>query len=109
VTLSSPAQLMARLEEIREDVARRRPEYERAGDDAKTGKREYEQEMAQARLQAEGTVQERSDRALLEVVKSGAYKRFKVAEGRYEGLRAAHASMEMEAMILMALLKGEKS
>lgn len=107
--LSSPAQIMARLEEIRQDIANRRSKYEKAAYDLKINKRDYEYEMAVQRLKAKGTVQERSDRALAQVEASGTYERLKASEGLYEGLRAGYAAMDQEAMILMALLKGEKT
>ena len=50
MTLSSPAELMTRLEEIRRDMAERRPKYEKAAYDLKRAKRDFDSAAAKKGL-----------------------------------------------------------
>lgn len=102
MSLSEPAAVMARLEEIEHDLAARQNELEAAALAWFRAKRDREQARAVAFLEAEGTVAERNALAERDTALLGAD-----SEAAYEALRAVCRVLEARASIGMALLKAQ--
>lgn len=104
----TPDAIMTRLEEIEQDLATRQNEYEAAAEDKHKLVRDYELRIARASLQARGdTATEKKWRALeaIAAANDGLYEKLTVAEGKYEGLKAAVRVLETRATIGQSLLK----
>jgi hypothetical protein len=102
MTLSHPAAVVQRLEEIEDDLATRQGEYEQAALDWFGAKRDREKERAEQFLQAEGTVAARTAIAESETATIGSEH-----EAKYESLRAVTRVLETRASIGMAILKSQ--
>jgi hypothetical protein len=102
MTLSHPAAVVQRLEEIETDLASRQGEYEQAAMDWFTGKRDREKRHAESFLTAEGTVAQRTAIADSETATIGAEH-----EAKYEALRAVTRTLEARSNIGMAILKSQ--
>jgi hypothetical protein len=101
-TLSHPAAVQARLQEIDTDLALHQNEYEDAASAHFTARRIKEKARAEAFLKAEGTVAERSAKADLETALIGIEE-----EGRWEGLRGVVKVLDTRAAIGMSLLRAQ--
>jgi hypothetical protein len=113
-SLSSPGQLMSKLEAIDNDLAGKAHVVEDAAATNFKNKREWEKEWAEtrARLRDEWrrakikfTVDELNDATLLAVVKSPFYKPFVTAEANYEAVRGVIRVLETRASIGQSLLR----
>jgi hypothetical protein len=103
-------QIVERLEAIEEDLETRQTDFEASAGEYHRLTRDYELRLARASLAARGdTATERKWRALEAVAASGdgIYESLKVAEGKYEGLKAAVRVLEQRATIGMSLLKAQ--
>lgn len=102
--LSSPAEVMVRLDGIERDLAIRQNAYESAARGFYTYKREIERERARALLSApQSSVTEKRAHAELEAygVDGASY------EAEYEALKAVIRVLEARSMICCALLKAQ--
>jgi len=100
MSLSSPAAVMVRLEEIEADLAERQNELETAAFDWFKCKRERERTEAMEFMRAEGPVESRRQQARRIAAAIGAEE-----EGRWEGMRAVVRVLETRAMVGTAILK----
>jgi hypothetical protein len=103
----TPAIVLSRLAEIEEDLGHRQLAFEEAAEGFYRAKRDFELELATARLDAQGTVQERADRALLSLAKGDTYKRLIISEASYEGAKAAMRTLETRASIGQSILRSQ--
>lgn len=101
-TLSSPSEVMSRLEEIENDLATRQNTYENAAKKWYRAKRDKEKARAVAFLSAEGTVAERSAIADRETALNG-----REEEAEYEAVRAVVRTLETRASIGQSLLRAQ--
>jgi len=99
-TLSTPQQIMERLEQIEQDLADRQLELEEAALAWFRKKRDRERDWAVAFASAEGTDAKRKAHAIRESCHVGAEE-----EGRWEGLRAVVRVLETRATIGQSLLR----
>lgn len=102
MSLASPQQVIARLEEIECDLAERQNRWEAAAQAWFVEKRDREQQRAQAFLVAEGTVAERNAVADRHTGHIG-----KVAEAEYEAQKAVVRTLETRANIGMSILRAQ--
>lgn len=102
MSLSNPAAVIARLEEIEADLAGRQREYEEAAQAHFVRKREKEKQRAEAFLAAEGTVAERTAIADRETATVGC-----VEEASYEAQKSVVKVLEARATIGAAILKAQ--
>lgn len=102
MTLSDPAAVMARLEEIEHDLALRQNELEEAAFCWFKAKRDREKQRAEAFLGAEGTVAQREALADLEAANVGAEH-----EASYEALKAVCRVLETRASIGQSILRAQ--
>lgn len=102
MSLSSPAVVQARLEEIETDLASRQNDLEAAALDWFKAKREREKSHAEVFLNDTGTVAERKAKADLATADVGCAE-----EGKYEGLRGVVRVLDTRAAIGMAILKSQ--
>lgn len=104
MTLSDPAAVMARLESIDEDLAKRQNSYEDAASRWFTAQREIERRKASALLTSDkGSVTEKKAEGELAAFDvEGA-----VAKAEYEALKAAVRVLELRATIGMSILKAQ--
>lgn len=102
MTLSDPAAVMARLEEIDRDLCTRQNALESAAMDWYRTKRDREHKWAVKFLSLEGTVAERKAAADAEVAAIG-----KESEACYESLRAVVRVLETRASIGQSILKAQ--
>jgi hypothetical protein len=100
VSLSDPGNVLARLEEIENELALRQNLVESAARKWFIGKRDKEHKRAVAFLSAEGTVAERSAIADRETALMGAQD-----EAEYESLRAVIRTLECRASIGQSVLR----
>ena len=100
--LSSPALVMARLQEIEQELAVRQNQFEAAAAEYVRLKRDKEHARATAFLKATGTVAERQAKADLAAVLIGAE-----AEGLFEGLKGVMRVLDTRAAVGMSILKGQ--
>lgn len=98
--LSTPQQIMERLEQIDRDLAERQAELEQAAMDWFRKKRDREHDWAVAFAAAEGTDTKRKAQANRESSRIGAEE-----EGRWEGLKAVVRVLETRATIGQSLLR----
>jgi hypothetical protein len=106
--LSSPAQVIQRLEEIDADLANRQNDFETAASAYYHAKRHWEKSMAEAYVNAQGSNQkERESRAILAEWKANSYRQFVLAEAEYEGHKAAIRTLETRASIGQSLLRAQ--
>lgn len=98
-------QIVTRLEEIEEALAELDFEQDHPAAVYFRAKRDFEFAEAQAYLRTEGTVDERRKRTILQMYQSEDYKRFVVAEARYEAHKARTRLLETRSSIGMSLLK----
>jgi hypothetical protein len=106
--LSSPAEVMERLEAIDRELAERQNPYEEAASNFYRAKRNWEKVMAKAYVEAQGSNQkERESRAILSEWKEDSYKNFVNAEATYEGHKAAMRTLETRASIGQSLLRAQ--
>lgn len=98
---------MSRLEELDRELAERQNDFEQAAENFYKEKREWEKQLAQAFVKADGKNQEeRRSNALLALERDGdAYYRFVNAEARYEGQKAGFRVRETRASIGQSLLR----
>ena len=102
MTLSAPAQVVERLEQIEADLAVRQNALEAAALAWFQAKRQREHDRAVAFIGAEGTVAERSALADRATALDG-----REAEAEWEALRAVVRVLETRAMIGMGILKSQ--
>jgi hypothetical protein len=102
MSLSSPSDVQARLEDIEKDLALRQNELETAALDWFKAKRDREKSHAEVFLLDTGTVAERKAKADLATADVGC-----VQEGKYEGLRSVVRVLETRANIGMSLLRSQ--
>lgn len=101
-TLSSPAEVEARLEDIDGKLDEKQNDYESAAYLHFKTKREKEKLKAIAFLQAEGTVAERSAIADRETAEHGIE-----SEAEYEALKVGVRTLEARATIAQSILKSQ--
>lgn len=102
MSLSDPAAVMARLEEIERDLALRQGTLEAAALAWFRVKRDREHQRAVAFIRAEGSVAERNARADIEVADLG-----RSEEAEWEAVRAVCRVLDTRSTIGMALLKSQ--
>lgn len=102
MTLSTPQQVQARLEEIERDLAIRQVSLEAAALGWFRRKRDKEKQWAQAYLTATGPVQERKAHADLAVSVVGVTE-----EAEYEAIKAVVRVLETRATIGQSLLRSQ--
>jgi len=102
MSLSTPAQVMARLEEIENDLANRQNVLESAACQWFVAKREREHKRAVEFLKAEGSVAERNAIADRSTAREGAQQ-----EAEYEALKAVVRTLDTRASIGMSLLRAQ--
>ena len=100
MTLTDPAAVQARLEEIEKDLALRQGELEDAAFAWYRAKREKEHDRSVAFLKAEGTVAERTAVADRETAMVGVE-----FEASYEALKAVCRVLETRASIGQSILR----
>lgn len=100
--LSSPAQVLSRLEQIERDLATRQITLESAATDWFQAKREREHDRAVQFLNAVGTVAERSAIADRETATNDSEK-----EALWEALKAVVRVLETRASILQSVLRAQ--
>jgi hypothetical protein len=96
----NPVEIVARLESIEADMARREPALEAAARDWHIAKRDREHAWAVAFVRAEGPVDARKAAATQETAMIG-----KEAEAEWEALRAVVRVLESRATIGQSLLR----
>jgi hypothetical protein len=101
-TLSHPAAVQARLEEIDADLAVRQNEFEDASLAHFTSKRLKEKAKAEAFLRAEGTVAQRTAISERDTAVLGMEE-----EARWEGLKGVVRVLDTRAAIGMSLLRAQ--
>lgn len=103
----SAGQVMTRLEELDRELAERQNDFEESAENFYREKREWEKQLAQAFIKADGKNQEeRRSNALLALERDGdAYYKFVNAEARYEGQKAAFRVRESRIGIGQSLLR----
>lgn len=101
-TLSNPAAVRDRLEEIERDLALLQNDLEDAAFSWFRSKRGKEKERARVFMQSEGSVEARKAQADLATAHLGADD-----EARYEALRAVGRVLETRANIGMSLLRSQ--
>lgn len=99
--LDSPHRIMARLQELEEDLGKRQNALESAARNWFVAKRERERDRAATFLTSEGTVAERNAYADRAHARDGAE-----AEAEYEALKAVCRVIETRVGIGQSLLKG---
>ena len=102
MTLSSPAEVVDRLERIEQDLAARQNAVEAAARAWFTAKRQREHDRAVAFLAADGTVAERNAMADRATALDG-----REAEAEWEALRAVVRVLETRASIGQSILKAQ--
>lgn len=102
VTLSDPAAVQARLEEIERDLAIRQGALEAAALGWFRAKRDRERQRALAYIGATGTVAERNAIADRDTAMLGASE-----EAEYEALKAVVRTLETRSAIGMSILKSQ--
>lgn len=102
MTLSAPAAVQARLEEIEVDLANRQGDYETAALSWFRAKRDREKRRAVAFIKAQGTVAERNARADEETAKIGVED-----EAAYEAHKAVMRTLETRASIGQSILRSQ--
>lgn len=100
--ISSPAQVIARLSDIEDELAMRQNELEEAAQAWFVEKRDREKAHATAFLAAEGTVAERNAIADKQTADMG-----KVSEAAYEAQKAVVRVLDTRATIGCAILKAQ--
>jgi hypothetical protein len=101
-------QVIKRLEDIEEDLGKRQNDYEQAAADIHRLIRGFELRMARVKQATKATTETaKKDAALVSIAAADddLYERLTVAEGRYEGLKAAIRVLEARATIGQSLLK----
>lgn len=98
-------QIVTRLEEIEEALAVLDHETDHPAAAFFRAKRDWEFAWAQTYLKQEGTVEERKQRTIIAMYPSEDYKRFVVAEARYEAHKARTRTLETRASIGQSLLR----
>ena len=102
--LSTPQQVMARLESIEHDLAIRQNALENAAREWFTAKREIERERARALLSSEASsVTEKKAQA---EIAAGGHEGIEF-EAEYEALKSVVRVLETRATVCMALLKSQ--
>lgn len=102
MSLSTPHQIMARLEAIEQDLAGRQNELEDAARAHFIAKRNRERDRAVVFLGSDGTVAERNARADEQTARDGCD-----VEAAYEALRAVVRVLETRASIGQSLLRAQ--
>lgn len=102
MTLSHPAAVQARLDEIEEALALKQNAYEEAAQAHFLARRLKEKTRAEEFMKAEGTVAERSAKADQKTALMGVEE-----EGRWEGLRGVVKVLDTRAAIGMSLLRSQ--
>lgn len=102
MSLSSPAQVQARLESIENDLATRQNDVETAAWVWFKAKREREKARAEAFLKAEGSVAERNALADFETADIGAD-----SEAEFEAKKAVVRVLDTRAAIGMSILRAQ--
>lgn len=102
VTLTHPGAVLARLEEIEQDLAIRQGAFEAAALAWFRVKRDKEKQRAVAFLRAEGTVAERSALAESETALIGVNE-----EALYEAMRGVMRTLETRASIGQSVLRSQ--
>lgn len=102
MTLSSPAEVVDRLERIEQDLAARQNALEAAARAWFQAKRQREHDRAVAFLSADGTVAERNAMADRATALDG-----REAEAEWEAIRAVVRVLDTRAMIGMGILKAQ--
>jgi hypothetical protein len=100
--LSTPHQVMARLEELDGDLATRQNEIEEAADQWARAKREREKTYSYAYMEAHGTVDQRKAQAV-----QASYLVGLDAEARYEALKAVLRVIETRVGIGQSILRAQ--
>ena len=100
--LSTPAAVMARLDEIDQDLAERQHDYETAALDWFRAKREREKERALVFLQSTGTIAERHAQADFRTARLG-----REEEAQFEALKAVIRVLETRASIGQSILRAQ--
>jgi hypothetical protein len=100
--LSDPGLVLARLEEIETDLARRQNNFEAAALAWFRAKRDREHQRAVAFMRAEGSVAERNAQADIETCRIGVEH-----EAEYEALRAVMRTLETRASIGQSVLRSQ--
>ena len=101
-TLSHPAAVVARLEEIDEQLAAVQNEYEEAALRWFRSKRSRERSYAEAFMTAEGSVEARKAQAAMETAALGMEE-----EARYEALKGLLRTLEVRASIGQSILRSQ--
>lgn len=109
MSLSAPAQVLARLEEIEQDLATRQSAYEQAAGERARYVRDWDKRLAIHQKTAKGANAEtRKATALVAAVEQDdLYERMTDAESRYEALRIVTKVMEQRATIGQSILKAQ--
>jgi uncharacterized protein YceH (UPF0502 family) len=102
MSLSTPHEVMARLEELDGDLATRQNEIEEAADKWAREKREREKTYAHAYMEAQGTVDQRKAQAV-----QASYLVGLDAEARYEALKAVLRVIETRVGIGQSILRAQ--
>lgn len=102
MSLSTPQQVQARLEQIEQDLSVRQNVFEAAALSWYRVKREKEKRWAQAYLTASGPVHERKAHADLAVATVGVME-----EAEYEAVKAVVRTLEARATIGQSLLRSQ--
>lgn len=102
MSLSTPQQIMERLEEIEEDLGERQNRLETAALDWYRVVRDRDLKHAQAYMAADGQVTDKKQAALLASSHIGVEE-----EAAYESLKAACRVLETRSTIGMSLLKAQ--
>jgi hypothetical protein len=107
VTLA-PEQIVARLEQIEQDAATRQAKGEQSAENYHRAKRDFELEYAKAFVAANGSPNEKKQKATEALEKHQTYYALKESEGAYEGWKAALRTLELRASIGQSLLKAQR-
>jgi hypothetical protein len=104
----TPGQIVGRLEEIEEDLATRQADGSKAAEAFHRVKRDFEMAYAKKFMDSTGTVTERKLKAIVAMEGDPLYNELKVAEGSYEGWKAAMRTLETRTSIGQSLLRAQR-
>lgn len=105
--MRTPQEVMARLEEVEEQMATNQNALETAAMDYSAYKREVDVAKAKTFQTAEGSVQSREAQALIAVSASDLWQVFVSAEAAYESLKLAQRSLSDRGSIGQSLLRAQ--
>lgn len=108
-TLTSPGQVIARLDEIERDLAERQNDYERAADEKARLSRDWEKRFAICMKKVTGPNEaaRKAHAFVAAVEQDDLFERLTDAEARYDALRVVVKVLEDRSTIGMSILRAQ--